>query len=312
MLSHKEAIQAAADQEAALESNTLAASTLTCAEQKNGLDPILFDSESWLQRSKRIFYQQKKKHRVTKPKPFAMTVRDETAAPTKTIAQRRMEEDLEKKRLEEELELSKKFRANPVPASSLLPRYDQIVIDAAKQSMDHRQSTQGRLEKSRSAFKYYDKERSTDSPISLPAKVVFLPAQGPTMKQKHSGRRPVEAKKEEEFQQFKAKDIPKGLFEGPLETDAQRKARLAARAKHVMDQSAMPARMQMYADNKRNGKVGNSRHQHADELTFRPNINPIIPDHRRQQYVFQQVLEMRRKNRHPIMYVRQRSKGHAA
>ncbi|XP_068088482.1 protein FAM161A isoform X2 [Hyperolius riggenbachi] len=68
-------------------------------------------------------------HRVTIPEPFEMTVREskKKEISVKSKSEIELENNLLKKRLEEEAECQKKFRANPVPASVYLPLYQEIV-----------------------------------------------------------------------------------------------------------------------------------------------------------------------------------------
>ncbi|KAJ3204917.1 hypothetical protein HDU82_005525 [Entophlyctis luteolus] len=54
----------------------------------------------------------------------------------KSISQRRLEQELSAKRIYDELERQCKFRATPVPASSLLPRYDEIMRKMGNKSSD--------------------------------------------------------------------------------------------------------------------------------------------------------------------------------
>ena len=68
------------------------------------------------------------RHRVTVPKPFDMTIRDEILSRRKEdkIERLRKEKLLQQRATDAELQAKRQFRANPVPAHVYLPIYDEL------------------------------------------------------------------------------------------------------------------------------------------------------------------------------------------
>lgn len=63
----------------------------------------------------------KGKYGVTVPKPFGFDLRDKTK--TKSIRERRIEEMVEDKKIEEDALIKHQFRSKPIPPEVLIPRY---------------------------------------------------------------------------------------------------------------------------------------------------------------------------------------------
>ncbi|KAI8610452.1 hypothetical protein BC830DRAFT_1145680 [Chytriomyces sp. MP71] len=72
--------------------------------------------------------------------PRSRSVDTDRGSPTrpKSISQKRLEADLAARRAKEEMERAIQFRATPVPASSLLPRYDEIMRKMGNKSTQKR------------------------------------------------------------------------------------------------------------------------------------------------------------------------------
>jgi|TARA_B110000285_G_scaffold199118_1_gene232046 hypothetical protein len=66
----------------------------------------------------------KGKYGVTVPKPFGFDMRDKGKA--KTIRERKVEQMVQERRLEEDALVKHQFRSKPIPPEVLIPRYQNI------------------------------------------------------------------------------------------------------------------------------------------------------------------------------------------
>lgn len=72
---------------------------------------------------------------VTRPRPFSFTERDESKQ--KTLMRIKVEQQLALKQAEEEAARRvRTFRANPIPQSTLEPRFQKILVDQAIRRRD--------------------------------------------------------------------------------------------------------------------------------------------------------------------------------
>jgi hypothetical protein len=67
----------------------------------------------------------KGKYGVTVPKPFGFDTRD--ARKSVTIREKKVEEMVNEKRLEEDMVIKYQFRSKPIPPEVLIPRYNSII-----------------------------------------------------------------------------------------------------------------------------------------------------------------------------------------
>lgn len=65
--------------------------------------------------------------KITIPEPFSMTVRDETVPIRANFARRFVDELLKAQEADQLVNETKKFKAKPVPASTYLPLYEEIL-----------------------------------------------------------------------------------------------------------------------------------------------------------------------------------------
>lgn len=61
---------------------------------------------------------------MTVPKPFGFDMRDKSKH--KTIRERKVEQMVQEKRLEEDALVKHQFRSKPIPPEVLIPRYNNI------------------------------------------------------------------------------------------------------------------------------------------------------------------------------------------
>ncbi|KAJ3070574.1 hypothetical protein HDU98_006379 [Podochytrium sp. JEL0797] len=85
----------------------------------------------------------------------------------KSISQRRLESELAAKKAREEIELNSKFRATPVPASSILPRYDAIMRKMGNKSTAKRNERSNEIMSNVKPFSFSCKADHSGSQSSL-------------------------------------------------------------------------------------------------------------------------------------------------
>ena len=96
---------------------------------------------------------------ITIPKPFSMTVREaKKKAKNMTRSQKILQEDLKKKQEKEEAELHKKFRAQPVPATTFLPLYDEITRENELRRYHVKELSKAILKSTEKPFKFVKRE----------------------------------------------------------------------------------------------------------------------------------------------------------
>ncbi|XP_028398892.1 protein FAM161B-like [Dendronephthya gigantea] len=228
---------------------------------------------------------------ITVPKPFTMTLREATKEKRKTRSMQMLEEELVLKKSMEEVELKKKFRAQPVPATTFLPLYDDI-MDKNKRRSEHIRDINKAILK------------ATEKPFS------FVKREEMKKHLREEERRKAEqqkAREETKRASFKAKPPPKHqddltLADRQTEEDEYRKIRKKLRAAELLAQSRLPpsmeARENVTAAAKSRKKCRKSREQKSQ---FRPNINPDVPDFDALHWEFEKELRKRKKERQPTV-----------
>lgn len=228
---------------------------------------------------------------ITVPKPFTMTLREATKEKRKTRSMQMLEEELVLKKSMEEVELNKKFRAQPVPATTFLPLYDDIMEKNKRRSEHVREINKAIL-------------KATEKPFS------FVKREEMKKHFREEERRKVEkqeAKEKIERASFKAQPPPKhqddlSLADRLTEQDEYRKIRKKLRAAELLAQSRLPpsmeARENVTAAAKSRKKSRKSRERKSQ---FRPNINPDVPDFDALHWEFEKELRKRKKERQPTV-----------
>ncbi|XP_075719125.1 protein FAM161A [Rhinoderma darwinii] len=202
-------------------------------------------------------------HKVTIPQPFEMTIRESKKKEmnVKSKSEIEMENNLLKKRLEEETECQKKFRANPVPASVYLPLYHEIVE---------------RNEERRN----FVKER---------CKEILLASQKPFLFTEREERKKQDRKMQmndlpdsvHSSKHFKAKPVPKTVYgtsvdERLKEEELYREIRIHMRSQELLHSSSYPTSTLACSTNSRSRKT--RCQETKKEQSHRPKINTQIPD----------------------------------
>ena len=171
---------------------------------------------------------------ITIPKPFTMTVREAKKTPKHmTRSQMILQEDLKKKKEKEEAELHKKFRAQPVPATTFLPLYDEITRQNELRRYHVRELSKAIL-------------KSTEKPF----KVVRREEEKRQMRRTKSlGNLADFENKSAEKTEFKANPFPDRLFDLTLadrmaEKEEYRAIRMRMRSQEMLAASRLPPNME--------------------------------------------------------------------
>jgi hypothetical protein len=94
---------------------------------------------------------------VTVPKPFGFDLRDKTK--TKGIRERKIEEMVQGKRLEEDALIKHQFRSKPIPPEVLIPRYQSICEANEARRKAVRSQSLAMTEKNEAPFKFWAREK---------------------------------------------------------------------------------------------------------------------------------------------------------
>ena len=212
---------------------------------------------------------------ITIPKPFTMTMREaKKKAKHMTRSQMILQEDLKKKKEKEEAELHKKFRAQPVPATTFLPLYDEITRQNELRRYHVRELSKAILKSTEKPFKFVKREeekRQMRRTKSLSNLADF-------------------ENKTEEKKKFKANPFPDRLFDLTLEDkmaekEEYRAIRMRMRSQEMLAASRLPPNMESRGEEYTLGhfrsklnKEGNKDAFMTREHKFKPQINPDIPE----------------------------------
>lgn len=234
--------------------------------------------------------------RITIPQPFEMTVREERktlqGGRKKTKAAKELEEKRLQKEAEEEAELRKKFKAQPMPASAMVPLYEEM---------------KDRDEMRRAHMKAISKEilKSTEKPFS------FIRRE----KERKKQRREMALQKLTESQVTssrvtKPRPAPKFIFDPHIDEEVKeeeeyRRIRIKMRAEETLAKASLPSSMKVKG---RHYTVGNLRYQLlrdrekraflTREHRFHPRVNQSVPDFDELRYQFdQEMADLKRENR---------------
>ncbi|XP_071244933.1 protein FAM161A-like [Salvelinus alpinus] len=226
------------------------------------------------------------KPRVTVPKPFHMTLR-ENQKPQKGV-KTRSEIELEnaalRKQLEELTECQHKFRASSVPFHVHMPFYEELQErDEARRAMRERE--QQRL-------------CSTQQPFS------FLERECLKREQREEQLRNLQPISQERVRPFRAKPVPKAVYEAATgkqlkEEQLYRAIKMQVRAQELLHSASMPpsmlARHLSKREHAKDGARGDTAGSEDDNRApYRPKINPEVPDFDASYRRFKKQLESRR------------------
>ena len=237
--------------------------------------------------------------KITTPKPFSMTIREEQRVKKKSRTLIQAEHEKFEKEALEEAELNKPFRANPIPATTYLPLYEMINAQQDRRRQFVKENSQKMLKAKERPFSFVERE----------------------LKRLSEREEELALKLEQEQQElsgetFKAKPIPRSVLDPNIdeklkEDEEYRKIRIRMRALELLADSHLPNRMRYKGHDNTVGQLRKLRKEESDKLafltaehSFHPVISGEVPDHKQAYESFQRQLK-KRKNEENLLTVTQ-------
>ncbi|XP_034149907.1 protein FAM161A isoform X2 [Esox lucius] len=227
------------------------------------------------------------KPRVTIPRPFHMTVRENQKRQkgVKTRSEIELENAALRKQLEELTECQRKFRASPVPAHVRLPLYEELHERDEERRRSMREREQQRLLSIQQPFSFLERERLKKA-------------------RREEQLRNLLPISQDRVRPFRAKPVPKAVYDAASgeqlkEEQLYRAIKMQMRAQELLHSASMPPSMLARRLSERQGTKGEARGDTAgseeDSSTpYRPKINPEVPDFDSSYRRFKKQLESRR------------------
>lgn len=113
--------------------------------------------------------------KITIPEPFSMSLRDANRRSIKAKLHKQLQQEIDRKKREDEEECCHQFRANPVPPHTYLPVYETMTVQEKLRKMHRRDKSHERVLKVQKPFDFYYREevkkyfRSSSAPdLSCP------------------------------------------------------------------------------------------------------------------------------------------------
>ena len=225
------------------------------------------------------------RHRLTVPEPFNMTVRDEKKEKKKTKTQIELERQRLLKEMELDEELSKKFKATPVPAHVYLPLYDEIMEKGESRRRHVRAMSEEILKSQEKPFNFTKREADKK--------------QHQLMKRQCS-----EERKTVEKPGFKAKAVPNYIFDKSIddklmEEEEYRKIRMKMRSEELLRSASLPPNMearQITQEQKKKEQKMKTRRK-GQKSYPRPKSRHDVPNYDALYRQFQTELQRRKSQR---------------
>ena len=229
---------------------------------------------------------------ITIPQPFNMTLREAAKSKVKSKRKEKLEKELFEKRLAEEAELNKKFRARPLPATTFMKLYEEQKAEKEKKRQYTKALNKAILEATQQPFGFMKREEE---------KKELRRSQSIERMDKTPNKKPV----------FKAAPFPDKLFNLSLddqiaEQNEYRKIKIKMRSEEMLANSSLPPNMrsrgERYAVSRRHSKKQeNTNAKKNMNSSFRPNINHDIPDYEELRRKFEIDLIRKRKEKSPTI-----------
>ena len=201
-------------------------------------------------------------NRITIPKPFSMTLRQETKGKSERVKKvlQEVERERDSAKQREEIELDKKFKAKPVPAHVYMPLYDDLLQKTELRRMQTKLKAQELLKSQEKPFKFATREEER--------------------KRTKAAKLRKSANGYSESGSFKAKPYPKNLFDGSVfamkeEQDEYRRIRKEIRAQELYCTSSLPPNMASRQEKLKQKRSGGSIKSCPN---FTPKTNDGMPD----------------------------------
>jgi len=188
------------------------------------------------------------------PKPFAFEKREKA----KKVIKNSANDDKETK--------NEPFKANPIPISTQLPKYEMIMAKEEARRLEVKQNSYAITKANEKPFSFYERD-----------------------KEKYMARMNADDIIDDEHKPFKAKPIPPEITlnlydQMTREREKNREERIKKRAEELLKESKLPPRMEM--DNTR------TKRKIVEELpSFKPETGKPVPDFAKQQADFEAALK---------------------
>ncbi|XP_074852896.1 protein FAM161B isoform X2 [Carettochelys insculpta] len=215
---------------------------------------------------------------ITIPKPFKMTLREarKKSHLVKSRASLELEKQREERQSQEEAECQKQFRAQPVPAHVYLPLYQEIMEQNEIRRGLAKQRRKELLLSTQQPFSFLEKEEKKKEIM----KQKVLAALAPVENSKPKG----------------SKTVPKSTYNPILgdklkEAELYRKIRIQMRAKDLLENSSAPINTSARQRDTQSRTATKTKQEKLgflqDDFSFKPRINPTVPDFKRLYWAFQ-------------------------
>lgn len=192
-----------------------------------------------------------------------------------SIRERKLQEMVKYNDLEDEFEMSKQFRAKPVPKSTLEPRFQTIMDANERRRKDVKQRSIVLTKQNEKPFSFYERDmKKLHQPKSYDPEYDVM-----------------------NYEPFKANPVPGHakvqMYEYMMKKDQkERDARIKRNAELALIQSRLPPRMAMYEAMKDTNEMKKrAKSLENPEFTFKPMKAKPVPDFERIQLEFQRKLE---------------------
>jgi len=222
------------------------------------------------------------KYRITIPKAPAFEKRaKDKKKKGMSIREKKLQEMVKYNDLEDEYEMSKQFRAKPVPKSTTEPRFQKIMDANEKRRKEVKQKSIALTKQNEKPFSFYERDMRK---LYQPA--VYDPEYDVM-----------------NYEPFKANPVPGHakvqMYQYMVnKEEKERKTRVQRNAELSLAQSSLPPRMAMY-EKWRVTKEAQSRSKSLEnpEFTFKPCKSKPVPDFERIQYEFQKNLDSKKQSK---------------
>ncbi|NXL65242.1 F161B protein, partial [Chordeiles acutipennis] len=217
---------------------------------------------------------------ITIPQPFKMTLREarKKSQLMKSYMFLELDKQTDKRQSQDEAECQKQFRAQPVPAHVFLPLYQEIMEQNEMRRQIATQKRKALLLSTQRPFSFLEKEEKKKEAI----RQKFLAAATPNESSK---------------QKQASKKVPKATYDPLLgdklkEAELYREIRIQMRAKDLLESSVAPIDTSNCRREPQSRTATKTKQERLGFLqdksfSFKPRINPTIPDFEGLYWAFQ-------------------------
>ncbi|XP_066178174.1 protein FAM161B [Sylvia atricapilla] len=230
---------------------------------------------------------------ITIPQPFKMTLREarKKSELMKSYMFLELDKQRDKRQSQDEAECQKQFRAQPVPAHVFLPLYQEIMEQNEIRRQAATQKRKELLLSTQRPFSFLEKEEKKKEAI----RQKFLAAATPNESSK---------------QKQASKKVPKSTYDSLLgdklkEAELFREIRIQMRAKDLLKNSVAPIDTSNCRREPQSRTATRTKQERLGFLqdrsfSFKPRINPTIPDFEELYWAFQRKTLRRQEIKEPI------------